>query len=107
MNLSFKTYWDLLSQHIRPQKGRFTLLILLLFGSIGLRIIAPQIMRSFIDAALAGQALQTLSLTALAFIGIALVQQVISIGVKYMGESVAWTATNALRAEMEIIREKA
>jgi len=100
MNLPFKTYWDLLSQHIRPQKGRFALLIILLLGSIGLRIITPQIMRSFIDAALAGQALQTLSLTALAFIGIALIQQVISVGVKYMGENVAWTATNALRAEL-------
>jgi ATP-binding cassette subfamily B protein len=100
MNLPFKTYWDLLSRHIRPQKGRFALLIALLLGSIGLRIITPQIMRSFIDAALAGQALQALSLTALAFIGIALVQQVISVGVKYMGENVAWTATNALRAEL-------
>jgi len=100
MNLPFKTYWDLLSQHIRPQKGRFALLIFLLLGSIGLRILTPQIMRSFIDAALAGQALQTLSTIALVFIGLALVQQVVSVGVKYLGESVAWTATNALRAEL-------
>jgi ATP-binding cassette subfamily B protein len=100
MNLPFKAYWDLLSQHIRPQKERFTLLVFLLLGSIGLRILTPQIMRSFIDAALAGQALQTLSTIALAFIGLALVQQVVSVGVKYLGESVAWTATNALRAEL-------
>lgn len=100
MNLPFKAYWDLLSQHIRPQKRRFALLIILLLGSIGLRILTPQIMRSFIDAALAGQALQTLSLTALFFISVALVQQVVSVGVKYLGESVAWTATNALRAEL-------
>jgi ATP-binding cassette, subfamily B, bacterial len=100
MSLPFKSYWDLLSQHIRPQKGRFTLLLILLLGSIGLRIITPQIMRSFIDAALAGQALRTLSITALIFIAIALVQQVISVGVKYLGESVAWKATNDLRAEL-------
>jgi ATP-binding cassette subfamily B protein len=100
MNLPFKAYWDLLSQHIRPQKGRFALLIFLLLGSIGLRVLTPQIMRSFIDAAFAGQALQTLSTIALAFIGLALVQQVVSVGVKYLGESVAWTATNALRAEL-------
>ena len=100
MNLPFKAYWDLLSQHIRPQKGRFALLIFLLLGSISLRILTPQIMRSFIDAALAGQALQILSTIALAFIGLALVQQVVSVGVKYLGESVAWTATNALRAEL-------
>ena len=49
MNLPFKAYWDLLSQHIRPQKGRFILLATMLLGSIGLRIFAPQLMRTFID----------------------------------------------------------
>ena len=100
MNLPFKAYWDLLSQHIRPQKERFTLLAALLFGSIGLRIFAPQIMRNFIDSALAGEALQTLLSTALLFIAIALVQQGVAVSVTYVGENVAWTATNALRAEL-------
>lgn len=100
MKLSFKSYWNLLANHIRPQRRRFTLLAALLFGSIGLRIFAPQIMRRFIDAALAGEALQTLTWTALAFISIALIQQVVAIGVTYLGENVAWTATNALRAEL-------
>ena len=100
MKLPFKAYWDLLSQHIRPQKGRFMLLSFLLLGSICLRIYAPQIMRTFIDSALAGEALQTLTFTAIAFIGIALVQQVVAVSVTYLGENVAWTATNALRAEL-------
>ncbi len=100
MNLSFSAYYNLLSSHIRPQRGRFYLLAALLFGSIGLRIFAPQIMRRFIDSALAGEALQTLTWTALAFIGIALIQQVVAIGVTWLGENVAWTATNALRAEL-------
>ncbi len=100
MNISFKSYWNLLSDHIRPQKGRFVLLAVLLFGSIGLRIVAPQIMRSFIDSALAGEALRTLTWTAVAFIGIALIQQAVAVGVKYLGENVAWTATNDLRAEL-------
>jgi ATP-binding cassette subfamily B protein len=100
MNISFKSYWNLLSDHIRPQKGRFILLAVLLFGSIGLRIVAPQIMRSFIDSALAGEALKTLTWTAVAFIGIALIQQVVAVAVKYLGENVAWTATNDLRVEL-------
>ena len=100
MNISFKSYWNLLSDHIRPQKGRFILLAFLMFGSIGLRIFAPQIMRKFIDSALAGEALSTLTWTAVAFIGIALVQQVVAVSVAYLGENVAWTATNALRAEL-------
>jgi len=100
MNLSFKSYYNLLSTHIRPQKRRFILLACALFGSIGLRIFAPQIMRKFIDSALAGEALSSLTWTAIAFIGVALIQQVVAIGVTYLGENVAWTATNALRAEL-------
>lgn len=100
MNISFKSYWNLLAEHIRPQKGRFFLLAVMLFGSVGLRIIAPQVMRNFIDSALAGEALSTLTWTAVAFISIALIQQGVAIGVTYLGENVAWTATNALRAEL-------
>jgi ATP-binding cassette, subfamily B, bacterial len=100
MKLPLKAYWDLLSQHIRPQRGRFTLLLSLLLASISLRVINPQIMRAFIDSALSGQALNALTLTALLFIGIAILQQVVSVSVTYLGENVAWTATNALRAEL-------
>lgn len=100
MNLSLKSYWNLLSDHIRPQRGRFILLAAMLFGSIGLKIFAPQIMRRFIDSALAGEALSTLTWTAIAFIGVALLQQGVHIGVTYLGENVAWTATNDLRAEL-------
>ena len=100
MNISFKSYWNLLKDHIRPQRERFILLAVMLFGSIGLRILAPQIMRSFIDSALAGQALSTLTWTAIAFISVALIQQGVAIGVTFLGENVAWTATNALRAEL-------
>lgn len=100
MNIPFKAYWDLLSRHLAPQKGRFALLVVLLFGSIGLRVFTPQIMRAFIDEALAGEALQTLTGIALAFIGVAILQQVVAVCVTYLGENVAWTATNALRAEL-------
>ncbi len=100
MSLPFKAYWDLLSQHIRPQRGRFALLVTLLLISISLRVVNPQVMRAFIDSALAGQALQTLSATALTFIIIAILQQVVAVSVTYLGENVAWTATNALRAEL-------
>ena len=100
MNLVLKPYWDLLSRHIRPQKGRFLLLAILILCNIGLQIINPQIMRGFIDAALGGEAFNRLMFAALGFIGIALMQQVVSVGVTYLGENVAWTATNALRAEL-------
>lgn len=101
MNLSLRQYGQLLFRHIRPQAGRFILLTLLLLGNILLQVINPQIMRSFIDTALStGEAAGRLVQTALLFLSIALVQQVVAIGVTYLGENVAWTATNALRAEL-------
>ncbi|MEW5868469.1 MAG: ABC transporter ATP-binding protein [Chloroflexota bacterium] len=100
MNMPLRQYWDLLSRHIQPQRGRFSLLVVLMFASIGLQVINPQIMRAFIDEALAGEATRRLMAAALAFISIAILQQVVSVAVTYLGESVAWTATNALRAEL-------
>jgi ATP-binding cassette subfamily B protein len=100
MNLPLRAYWDLLSRHVRPQKKRFFSLMFLLIASIGLRILNPQVMRGFIDAALAKEVTGKLTFLALTFLGIALVQQVVAIGVTYLGESVAWIATNALRAEL-------
>ena len=57
-------------------------------------------MRAFIDAALDGAALQGLIWTGLLFLGVALFQQLVSVAVAYLGQNVAWTATNALRAEL-------
>lgn len=100
MTTSLRHYWDLLARHIRPQRGRFTGLVILMLSGIGLQLVNPQIMRSFIDSALGGGELNWLLWTAAAFIGIALLQQVVGVAVTYLGENVAWTATNALREEL-------
>ena len=100
MKIPLKAYWDLLARHITPQKNRFVWLVFLLIGSISLQIINPQIMRVFIDSALGGSTASQLLQTAAAFIAIALAQQGVAVGVTYLGESVAWTATNALRGEL-------
>lgn len=100
MKIPFQQYWDLLARHIRPQRGRFILLAVLLLGSIGMQLINPQIMRFFIDTTQTSRETAVLTWAALAFIGIALLQQVVGVGATYVGENVAWTATNALRAEM-------
>jgi ABC-type multidrug transport system fused ATPase/permease subunit len=100
VNIPFGRYWDLLANYIKPQKVRFALLTILLFSSIGLQVFNPQIMRRFIDTAIAGGSGSTLTLTALAFIGLAVLQQILAVSATYLGENVAWTATNALRAEL-------
>ena len=100
MKIPFQQYWDLLAKYIRPQRGRFILLAVLLLSSISLTLVNPQIMRFFIDTTQTSTEHRALMVAALAFIGIALIQQVVGVGATYVGENVAWTATNALRSEM-------
>ncbi len=100
MNIPLKRYWDLLVAHLRFQRERFALLVVLLLGSIGLQILNPQLMRYFIDEALQGENGSNLTLIAAGFIALALVQQIVAVSATYVGENVAWRATNALRAEL-------
>lgn len=100
MTIPLRRYWDLLAKHIRPQKLRFTLLGIMLLSSIGLQVFNPQIMRRFIDAAQAGAEMRVLIGAGVVFVALALLQQLVAIGASYYGENVAWTATNALRAEL-------
>jgi ATP-binding cassette subfamily B protein len=100
LKIPFQQYWDLLARYIHPQRGRFILLCVLLLSSIGLQLVNPQIMRYFIDATQTSTEQRDLLLAALAFIGVSLIQQVVGVSTTYVGENVAWTATNALRAEM-------
>jgi ATP-binding cassette, subfamily B, bacterial len=91
---------DLLITYLRPQRWSVMLLAVLLLGSIGLQLVSPQILRSFIDTALAGGATQTLILIALLFLGAALGTQAVTVAATYLSEKVGWTATNALRSHL-------
>jgi ATP-binding cassette, subfamily B, bacterial len=99
-NVPLRQYWDLLADHIGTQKLRFSLLTVLLVGSIGLQIVNPQITRYYIDVATSGAGGSRLITVALIFVGLALIQQAVGVGARYYGENVAWTATNALRLEL-------
>jgi ATP-binding cassette subfamily B protein len=57
-------------------------------------------MRRFLDAAMLGDGTEPLTMLAILFIGVALVQQMAAVGVTYVGENVGWTATNWLRYDL-------
>ena len=93
-------YIELLGTYLRPQRRRALGLALLLLLSTGLQLLNPQVLRYFIDTAVAGGALRLLLTAAALFIFIALVSQVVGVAATYVGEVVGWTATNALRADL-------
>ncbi len=102
MNIPLKRYWNLLVRYLKPQWGTVLFLGLLLVGSIGLQLLKPQILRAFIDAVGAGDAVAALARRALVFIGVAVAGQAVSLYVTYLGETVAWKATNALRLDLTV-----
>lgn len=103
MSVNLMGVWSLLAAYLRPQWRRSLLLGGVLVGSAALQVANPQIIRRFIDLATGGAATpDQLALTALLFIGIALVQQALAVGATYVGQLVGWTATNALRADLTL-----
>jgi len=110
--------WHLLCAYLRPQWRRVALLGLLVAASTGLSLVAPQMMRRFIDTAIATASkyppnllapdvsgaspnrVAPLTHLALAYLGIALLKQLARLAITYLGETTAWTATNGLRRDL-------
>jgi ATP-binding cassette subfamily B protein len=94
---------SMLAHYLRPQIGRVALLAVLLLGGIGLQLLAPQVLRRFIDAVTAhGPAapLARLWLLAGLFLVITLVAQAARIAATGLSEQVGWAATNRLRHDL-------
>ncbi|MDQ2830164.1 MAG: ABC transporter ATP-binding protein/permease [Chloroflexota bacterium] len=102
MPIRLGDYRRLLGVYLRPQWPAVLLLAVLLVMSIGLQLVNPQIVRSFIDTAQGGArgAQSALLTTATLFIAVALAQRAVAFAVVYLGENVGWRATNELRADL-------
>jgi ATP-binding cassette subfamily B protein/ATP-binding cassette subfamily C protein len=100
VKIPFGQYLDLLADPIRSHKGLFVLLAVLVLGSTALQVVNPQIVRTFIDAAASGSGGEKLIYAALAFLGIALLQQAVAVSTSYAGENLAWIINNMLRIEL-------
>ncbi len=101
-SVPFASYRGLLGTYLRPQRGRVAWLAALLVGSIGLQLLNPQILRTFIDATQTGGATETLLLAALAFLGVGVTQRIVALATTYVSLNVGWKATNALRADLTL-----
>ncbi|MEM7028620.1 MAG: ABC transporter ATP-binding protein [Chloroflexota bacterium] len=95
-----RTYWDLLATYLAIQKGRVALLCTLLLTGIALQLVNPQIVRFFIDSAEQQSGVERLFGAAALFMTIAIIRQVVVLAGEYVGEVVAWTATNQLRVDL-------
>jgi ATP-binding cassette, subfamily B, bacterial len=81
--------WGVLAAYLRPQWVRTLVLAGLLLATIGLELANPQILRVFIDSATQGAQTDRLIGIGLAFLGVALATQVVSISETYFAETSA------------------
>ncbi|HEX2186657.1 MAG TPA: ABC transporter ATP-binding protein, partial [Chloroflexota bacterium] len=102
MILSLRRYWRLLMTYLFPHWAQALVMATLLFAGIACQLLGPQVLRSFLDTAVAGGALSVLVASALLFLGVTLLTQVLAVAGTYVAESVGWLATNALRADVAL-----
>ena len=100
MSTSLQTYRSLLVKYLTPERTRVALLGGLLLVTTVLQLLNPQIMRYFIDTVTTGGPADALTLAAVAFMVVAIVNQALSVGATYVGENVGWLATNRLREDL-------
>ncbi len=77
-------------------------LSVLLCTAIGLELATPLVLRYFIDTATAHGPLDTLIITALAYLAVSAFGQGISVVEQYVAEWIGWTATNVLRGDLAL-----
>ncbi|UNK21276.1 ABC transporter ATP-binding protein/permease [Paenibacillus sp. N3/727] len=90
----------MLVRYVLPQRKLLTGLTVLLFLSIGLQLVNPQIIRYFIDTAQGEGSLIPLYYAAGLFIAFSVLQQGISVAAAYFSENLGWKTTNKLRSEL-------
>jgi ABC-type multidrug transport system fused ATPase/permease subunit len=98
--VSLRQYAALLSQYLKPQWFRVSLLAIFMFGGIGLNLVNPQILRYFIDTARAGGETRNLFIAGGIFLAIGFSRQIIMLISSYLGQDVGWRATNRMRGDL-------
>ncbi len=96
----YKQHMYLLAKYLKPQWTRVIGLTVILLSYITLQLVNPQILAHFIDILAEEGSSEHLFWIGILFMGVALLTQGSMVGVTYLSEIVAWTATNALRGDL-------
>jgi ATP-binding cassette subfamily B protein len=98
--ITLQEYARFLKRFLRRRLHLVMVLGVALLINIGLQLVNPQILRVFLDQALAGGAPDALTRMALLFIAIAIGHQLVNVFVVYITENLGWATTNDLRLDL-------
>jgi ATP-binding cassette subfamily B protein len=97
--VSWGEWRRLLEVYLRPHRRLVAVLAVALFGTIGLQVLTPQLVRQFVDRATSpGE--HALGWVAGVYVGAVLVQQGLRVLTTWLSEQVGWLATNELRCDL-------
>jgi ATP-binding cassette, subfamily B, bacterial len=98
----YRQYREFLLRYLRPQTGRVILMAFVLLAGIAIKLLNPQVLRYFLDAAQAGNQLHRLSTAAALFLAFAILGQVLTLITQYTAALVGWSSTNRLRLDLAL-----
>lgn len=97
---SLSPYRDLWTRYLQPRLRQIVALSLVLLGDIGLQLLGPQVLRSFVDTVSTERSSSNLATLALVFLLVVCGAQLISILATYLSQNLGWAATNHLREDL-------
>jgi ABC-type multidrug transport system fused ATPase/permease subunit len=93
-------YRRFLGVYLWPQRTSFALLSCLLLIDLALHLGLPQVVQIFIDTATTGGSLSVLLWIGVAYLGVALGQNLTQVGWQYVSQNIGLIATNQIRADL-------
>ena len=93
-------YRQLFKVYVAPQRMRLAVLAMLILVDLALHLGLPRVVQTFIDSAVAGGALRTLVWIGVAYLAVAIGQNLTQVGWQYVARNAGLIATNRLRADL-------
>jgi ATP-binding cassette subfamily B protein len=93
-------YRVFLGTYLAPQRARLAALAALMVIDLVLQLGLPRVVQTFIDSATGGGELRTLLWIGVAYLVVALGQNVTLVGWQYVAQNIGLVATNRIRADL-------
>lgn len=100
MKIEIKKYNNLIRRYLSNQLLWILLLWILMFGSMGLQLYIPQILRNVIDGIIGDTSVKQIINWLIFFLILILFGKIVKILISYIGGKVGWYATNRLRRDL-------
>lgn len=98
--VAFQQYRDLLYTYFWPQRRQVAVLVVLILLDNGLQLLGPNLLGQFVDSAINSDDSSLLQRLGVYYLVVMICRQVARLFATYMGETIGWRASNALRFDL-------